>query len=127
MPKFKIQATEIHRWSESAFSDRLFRAFFLCWITPLILISLYAVRFFSLLPSQIPIFYTRGWGEAQLAPKSYLFLPIIGTVLLGIFNLGLATTFHPKDRVISYLLAGTAALVAILTTLTLGSIINLMK
>jgi hypothetical protein len=127
MPKFKIQTAEIHRWSESAFSDRLFRIFLLCWSLPLIFVSLYLARYFSLLPSQVPLFYTRSWGEAQLAPKNYLFLPIIGTVLLGIFNLGLATTFHPKDRIISYLLAGTASLVAILAALTLGSIINLMK
>ena len=78
------------------------------------------------LPPQIPLFYSRAWGEGQLATKQYIFLPIIGVLLLGVFNLGLAVSFPARDKVLAYLLAGTASLVGILSAITIFNIIRLI-
>ena len=106
-------------------SDKYFKMFFLLWIVPfLIMLILVVFKFFSL-PPQVPLFYSRIWGENQLANKEFLFLPIAGVFLLGIFNNALGMMFYPKDKVMSYLLAGAASLVSILSTITIINILLL--
>ncbi|MCL4397787.1 hypothetical protein M1403_02030 [Patescibacteria group bacterium] len=114
-------------WSQSAAADNFIRLFIIVWFVPLLLATIFAAFNFRLLPSQIPLFYSRNWGEDQLAAKSYIFIPLAGTLLLGIFNFGLAINFHVNDRVSSYLLGGTAALVSLLAAITTVNIINLIK
>lgn len=114
-------------WSQSALSDGLFLLFIVTWITPILIISVYITLSLGKLPDQVPLFYSRLWGESQLANRYYLFLPAAGTVLLGIFNLSLATGLHQRDKVSAYLLAGTATLISLLSSITIFSIINLMK
>ena len=123
--QFKVSES-LTQWSQSATRDRLFLLFVAAWILPTILSAVLAIVNFSALTNQIPLFYSRLWGETQLANKQFLFLPIAGTFLLGIFNLGLATSFHSKDKVISYLLAGTTALVSALDFIAILNIIRLM-
>ncbi len=117
----------ISGWSQSAFSDRMFLAFLGAWLVPLVISAAYAMLNFGNLPLEIPLFYSRIWGEAQLAGNGYIFLPAVGSFLLGIFDFGLAISFHPKDRVFAYLLAGTSSLLAILTLVTTANIVNLMR
>ncbi len=114
-------------WTQSAFSDRLFWLFFCTWALPLLVSVIYVLLNFSGLPSEIPLFYSRVWGETQLAKQIYILLPTIGAILLGIFDLGLAITFHAKDKVFAYLLSATASLVAILVLVTTFNIINLIR
>ncbi len=124
----EIKAREkITKWSQSAASDGLFRLFLSLWLIPLVLAFAFAAFNFKALPDQIPLFYSRSWGESQLAAKNYIFVPLAGTFLLGIFNFGLAVNFHAKDRVGSYLLTGTATLVSLLAAITTVNIINLIK
>ncbi len=113
-------------WSQSATSDNIFRLFFILWLIPLIIIAVYTLFLFNKLPDEIPLFYSRTWGEAQLASRNYIFIPMAGSLLLGICNFGLAISFHINDKVSSYLLAGTATLVALLASLTTLNIIRLI-
>lgn len=113
-------------WSQSAFSDTLFWLFLAGWIGPVILTLAYTFWNFNNLPAEIPLFYSRIWGEGQLAKNIYIFLPVGGVFLLGIFNFGLAVNFHFRDRVISYLLGGAAALVSVLALITTLNIVNLI-
>lgn len=87
---------------KTAAVDKYLRGFFLVWIIPLLLITVFTLLNYSGLPKEIPLFYSRVWGEAQLTGKSLIFLPIGGIFLLGIFNLSLAANFHEHDRVLSY-------------------------
>lgn len=114
-------------WAQSAKTDKYFRAFFLIWIIPLLLSLGYILINYANLPNEIPLFYSRLWGEAQLANKILIFLPLGGTLLLGIFNLSLAISLHEKDKVLSYFLAGSASLISLLSAITLVNIVNLMK
>lgn len=148
MPKFKIserikrpdfnpigvrefnqnQAKEkLSGWLHSALTDNFMILFFALWFLPLAAITIFAIFSFGSLPDQIPLFYSRRWGEAQLAPKGYIFVPAIGSFLLGIFNFCLGINFHPKEKVLAYLLGGTAAVVALLAAITGGKIIILMS
>lgn len=135
MPKFKAEkkarifyAREtISSWSQSAKSDSLFLILVLVWFIPSVLTLIYTALNFNLLPNQIPLFYSRAWGQAQLAAKHYIFLLSGGTFLLGLFNFGLAVGFHAKDRVLSYLLSAAAALASLLAAITTVNIIILIK
>src|SRR5574340_368674 len=114
-------------WTESAFSDRFFWLFASSWILPVIISYIYILLYFFNLPSEIPLFYSRLWGEAQLAKQIYIILPTAGATLLGIFDLGLAINFHSRDRVFAYLLSAASSLVAILVLVTTLNIINLVR
>jgi len=125
MAKFKINP-KISHWFHDALNDNLLRVFLALWLLPLISIILYSVIFVGKLPAEIPLFYSHLWGENQLAAKNFIFLPPLGSLLLGIFNFALAINNYSKDKVASYLLAGTATLISLLSSITIFNIINLM-
>lgn len=118
---------DFSQWTHSATTDKYFRTFFLIWIIPLLLTLGYILINYSNLPNEIPLFYSRLWGEAQLANRTLIFLPLGGSLLLGIFNISLATSYHERDKVLSYFLAGSASLVSLLSAITVINIVNLMK
>lgn len=123
MAKFKFKFEKF----ETSQKDNTFKTFLVFWLAPLILILVYILFYFKNLPAQIPLFYSRLWGESQLASRPYIFLPVVGTLLLGIFNFSLAANFHSKDKIFSYLLSGAMILLSFLTAITTFNIVNLMK
>lgn len=130
LSKFNLpdQARErINSWTQEFVSDRFFLTLLIIWLL-LITVPVVAVAAsFPNLPNEIPLFYSRLWGKTQLAQKTFLFLPTGGVALLGIGNFGFAISFHPKDRVFSYLLAGGTALLAVLSATTTLNIIWLVR
>lgn len=123
MARFKFKFEKF----ETGKLDNIFKTFFLLWLVPLVLTLIYILFYFRNLPAQIPLFYSRLWGESQLAGRAYIFLPVAGTLLLGLFNFSLAASFHTKDKIFSYLLSGTALLLSFLAAITTFNITNLMK
>lgn len=79
------------------------------------------------LPPQIPLFYSRPWGEDQLAPKMAIFL--FPTTSLGVFltNHLLAKIFRKKQN---FFIAETSLffslLISLLNLISLYQIINLI-
>lgn len=66
------------------------------------------------IPPEVPLWYTKAWGEAQLAPGNYLWLlPGIATMVL-IVNLLLSKLFFRRERVLSHLLILVSTLVSFL-------------
>lgn len=125
--RFSQQAQDkISHWLHSAITDNLMRWFLILWIIPLIGTIVFSLIHYSSLPDEIPLFYSRRWGEAQLAPKNYLFIPTSGTFLLGIFNFCLGISLHSRWRVLAYLLSGAAFAIAFMTAITSVKIILLM-
>lgn len=114
------------QWSDSALRDRYFVFFLLGWFLPLIMVVIFVALNYSRLPYDIPLFYSRLWGGKQVARNIYIYLPCAGAFLLGLFNVGFATSAHGKDRVLAYLLMGGAALVSILAAITTFNIVNLV-
>jgi hypothetical protein len=72
----------------------------------------------SHLPPQIPIFYSRPWGEEQLAEKYFLWLPLIITVFTAI-----VVTFVVKklklESVLAVMLTGAAIISEIILILAM--------
>lgn len=105
------------------------RFWFLCFLiiglfglTSLILIILKRPG----LPPQVPLFYSRPWGEEQLASKDHLFLIPITILGILIANLLLAGLLWKKSQFITKILIGLALICSFLIALTLIKIIFLV-
>lgn len=62
------------------------RKFFFILSNILIIILTFGLAFFSYsdLPPEVPLWYSRPWGETQLAPKMFIFLiPLISLLIFG--------------------------------------------
>jgi len=81
----------------------------------LILFSLFLIATkWGDLPNRVPLFYSRPWGEDQLAKKGYLLiLPFLSLVFFGL-NL-LLSNFFTKRKLGFF--TQTAAIVSIIVTL----------
>lgn len=113
--------------SSGILADKLFLFFGCLWILGIVLSAIYSIFNFANLPNQIPLFYSQVWGESQLASKSLIFLPCLGSLVLGLFNFVFAFLFHQNNRVFSYLLIGTATLLSVMSAITTFNIINLIR
>lgn len=113
-------------WVKSAQADKYFVTFFFIWLVGLLGALVVILITFPSLPLQIPLFYSRVWGEKQLAERGFIYLPVVGSFLLGLFNITIGIHFHQRDKAITYLLAGTASLISVLSALTVVNIIRLL-
>jgi len=79
------------------------------------LLSFFA--FFSRLPPQLPLFYSRPWGEEQLVEPLFLFLPLIVAGGFLVLNLALARLIpdFPFLRKVFVIAASFASLLAAIT------------
>jgi len=81
---------------------------------------------FPALPPQVPLFYSRPWGEAQLGtPFSLFILPAISFIFLTI-NIFLTATFSDKKNFFSTLLSSVSLVCALFSLLTLVKIISVV-
>ncbi len=123
----KFNTNKVDGWSSSARNDRVFLFAWIVWV--LVLIVAVAYLFFSegKLPVQVPLFYSRPWGEDQLAQKAYLWLLPGGAFLLSLSNFGFAVFLHKEDAFLARTLSWVAVAVAVLTTFSLVNIIQLLQ
>lgn len=75
------------------------------------------------LPPQIPLFYSKPWGEQQLIKKDYIFiLPLCG-LICNLINLRLASILFKKEFLLSQILIWTSVAVSALASITLFKIL----
>lgn len=84
------------------------------------------IFFFSRLPPQVPLYYSRPWGESQLAPTHHLFLLPGFSLLFLLINSALAVPFIEKNKFLSICLAWTNLIVSGLALITLIKIISVI-
>lgn len=118
---------KVEKWTRSAFSDRLMVAAIIGWSVPLLLIAAFTALNYTELPWTIPLYYSRNWGDMQLAKTQFIFMPLAGAFILGLINLGAAVALHKKERVSAYILAGIALLISILASYTVYNIVALLR
>lgn len=82
------------------------------------LFGILLVFFFWRLPPELPLFYSRPWGTAQLVPTSFLFVLGVGLSLLVILHAVFAALVLNSEPLLSSLLVWTGALVAFLVDVT---------
>lgn len=100
----------------------IFYSVFLALLCFLIVVHTYAF-FIPVLPSQIPLFYSLPWGEAQLSSLGqFIILPTV-ILLTGIINLFISWHLHDSQIVLKRILNMSTALVAVLVTITALKII----
>jgi hypothetical protein len=106
--------------------DQLIKVAFGLALLFFILQSGLLVVFWGKLPPQGPLFYSRPWGERQLAtPQGYLILPLVSVLVLTV-NLILSSLFPKQEKLISQLLMLFAAVFGFLCLFTLSKVIWLI-
>lgn len=98
----------------------IFSAASILFLSSLILVS------WGKLPPEVPLFYSRPWGEPILAKP--LFLWILPTISLGVLlvNFALNNLVRDEQKFLSKVLVVFALLVSILATYTGTKIISLL-
>lgn len=102
------------------------------WLNPLIffliIINLLLILWKrNLYPEQIPLYYSRPWGEEQLAPNKYLFLLPIFSLAVFLFNFQIFRILLKKEEIFfAWVSGGISLLFSILSTVTLWQIIFLI-
>ncbi len=75
-----------------------------------ILVLIMVLLSWTKLPPQVPFFYSRPWGEEQLATKTwFLYLLLIGFGLT-VFNLRVSSIIFKKEPFLAKILVWTSAL-----------------
>lgn len=92
-------------------------------LLPLVLIFLNYDRY----PSSIPLFFSRPWGNDQLAPFVFIFLLPVSSVLSLIIGVLLKTFFLKRNEdLLTYLCLAFPLIFAILCTIAIWKITTLI-
>lgn len=92
------------------------------WLAQILLIVI-SWRF---LPPQIPLFYSRPWGEEQLTTPPRLFILPIFSIFIYLANNTLLSFLSKEEKLISQILLFTVVLFNFLGLVTLIQIIRLV-
>ena len=82
--------------------------------------------FWHRLPPEVPLLYSRAYGDAQLADNFWLWLLPLLTFILELISIRLAAKARVDHQLWSQILARTGAVIAIMGLTTLVKIISLM-
>ena len=108
------------------FADKfLFFIFLLCMLSAL-LQSLLILTSFTKLPPEIPLFYSKTWGPEMLAPKLYIWILPVITIVIYLLNMLISRLLLFKDEFLKRALFITSAIVATAAFLDTSKIISLL-
>ena len=98
------------------------------WLCLLIIFSTFSflIYQFSRLPPEVPLFYSRSWGEEQLARREFLFLLPSFSLIVLVLNLFAASRIFSKEKLLARILLWSAAVFSLLAAITLLKIILLV-
>lgn len=82
--------------------------------------------FWTKLPPQLPLFYSRPWGESQLVERNYFLILPISTFILSLINLRLASILFKRELLISQVLVWSSLLINLLAGITLYNILKII-
>lgn len=85
----------------------------------LVLVSILILIFWTKLPPEIPLFYSRPWGKDQLVKKSWFLILSFICFFLMVFNLQLASLWLKKKALLAKILMWTGVILAFLTGTTI--------
>jgi hypothetical protein len=107
---------------QTAINSRLLRFTILLFLSQVILI----IWFYNQLPPEIPLFFSRPWGEAWLSSSSSIFiLPLFSLVVL-LINYSLALFYYQRKPIISQLLVVFAFVISLFSAISVLKIISLV-
>lgn len=106
-------------------SDKLSRFALKFSFFMLCLIFLFIFIFWSKLPPQIPLFYSRPWGDEQLGSSYWLLILPFSLLGLLIFNL-ILSSLCKKEILLAKIFVWTPVILILLTTITVIKILLLI-
>lgn len=124
--QFLSSRVTIRAWGNIAVNDKVFLLTHIFWLTCVIIILALIISFFPKLPAEVPLYFSRIWGESQLANKTNLLVLPIGLFTLGTFNLGFAVTNYSRDKLTAYMLCFTSVIISLLSLIAVINIIHLV-
>lgn len=107
---------------QTTFNSRLLRLIILLFIIQIIFI----IWFYNQLPPEIPLYFSRPWGEAWLTPTSSIFILPLFTLITLLINYFLALFYHQKKPLLSQLLVVFALIISLFSAISLIKIISLI-
>jgi len=106
---------------ESQGLKQIFQLAMVVWLVEVLLI----IIVWTFLPPQVPLFYTRPWGEEQLVHPANLFiLPGLG-LLVFLINLFILSFVPKEEKLINQILISLILVFNFLSLITLIQIIRL--
>lgn len=96
------------------------------FVSLLVFKTAFLAMFFSFLPPEVPLFYSRPWGEAQLTTPGFLWLLPLGVAAIGFFNFYIAGALFEKFPFLSRVLVWSSLLISLLSAITVSKIIILV-
>lgn len=107
---------------QASLNSRFFRYSLFLFFAQIILI----IWFYNQLPPEIPIYFSRPWGQAWLSsPASIFILPLFSLITL-LLNYFLALYFYAKKILLSQLLVVLGFIVSLFSLISLLQIISLV-
>ena len=113
---------EITLWKELMSNKTIYTTTLISHIIILVSILIIAL-FWKQLPPLVPLWYSRPWGNDQLANPVFLFLLPVGAFMWNIVNTLVSIHFIKEHLVFSQILFFTSILISILSGITLIMII----
>jgi len=107
---------------QGSLNTRFFRYSLYLFLAQIVLI----IWFYNQLPPEIPVFFSRPWGQAWLSsPASIFILPLFSLITL-LINYFLALYFYTKKILLSQLSVIFGFIVSLFSLISLLQIINLV-
>lgn len=99
------------------------------WVAVLFLLAtvFLFVFFFQSLPAQVPIFYSKPWGQDQLAQPVFLVVPLFLSVAFFLLNMFLARRVFGLQSFVKNVLIAGAITASLLATITIVRIVLLIQ
>jgi hypothetical protein len=95
---------------------------------PVLIVAMVSIIlwFYKFLPPQVPLYYSRPWGQEQLASPMFLFLLPIGSLVWYIFSLIFIGRKMYEYRVFAQILLATQVISCFLGLLIIVNIFHLI-
>jgi len=107
---------------QTTLNSRLLRLTIISIVAQVILI----IWFFGQLPPEIPLFFSRPWGQSWLAPYSSILILPLFSLIVSLVNYLLALFYYQKKLLLSQLLVIFAFIISLFSTVSVLKIISLI-
>lgn len=77
-------------------------------------------------PPEVPLFYSRPWGEEQLAHSGFLWFLPLGALFITFLNLSLAAFLIERLPFLARILVWSTSLISLLVSITIFKIVTLI-
>lgn len=85
------------------------------------------IWFFKDLPPEIPLYFSRPWGEAWLAQATFIILLPLFSLFIALINYFLALFYHQKKAFLSKLLVVFSFIISLFSTISIIQIFRLIS